>query len=163
MSLSRRLARPLLAAPYVAAGLEWLRNPGDHASTIAPVVHRIAPPLGLPDSPERMARIVGGVQLGAGLMLATGRLPRIAATVLALASVPTAIGDRPFWAESDPLARQDRTRETLAEAGAIGGLVLAAVDTEGRPSLGWRARRATRRARKGGEEAYESARKRLGR
>lgn len=163
MSLTRRLARPLLAAPYLAAGLEWLRNPAEHAPAIAPVVHRLAPQLGLPDEPERAARLVGGIQLGAGVLLAMGRVPRVAAAVLALTSLPGAVGDRPFWAESDPEKRQNRRQETLVQAGAVGGLILAAVDTQGRPSLSWRARRATRRARKTGEEAYETARKRLGR
>jgi hypothetical protein len=30
----------------------------------------------------------------------------------------------------------------------LGGLILAATDTEGRPSLAWRARRAARRAQR---------------
>lgn len=163
MSLTRRLARPLLAASYLYGGIDWLRHPTAHAPSIAPLVHRVAPPLGLPDAPERTARAVGAVQVAAGVMLATGRLPRLAATVLALTSLPGVVGERPFWAEKDPQGRQGRLNETLTKAAGIGGLILAAVDTEGRPSLGWRAQRAGRSARRNGEEAYQAGRKRLNR
>jgi uncharacterized membrane protein YphA (DoxX/SURF4 family) len=82
----------------------------------------------------------------AATLLATGRLPRVAATVLAVSLVPTTLAGHRFWEGTDPQARAAQRIHFLKNTAMLGGLILAAVDTEGRPSLGWRARRAARRA-----------------
>ena len=82
----------------------------------------------------------GALKVAAGGLLAFGRFPRLSALALAGALVPTTIAGHAFWKESD--------REAQAAASALheerehGGLLIAAVDTEGKPSLAWRARRA---------------------
>ncbi|WP_233213630.1 hypothetical protein [Mycobacterium hubeiense] len=51
-----------------------------------------------------------------------------------------------FWNESDPARKADERRAFLTDVSLIGGLIIAAVDTEGKPSLGWRGRRAAHKA-----------------
>ncbi len=44
------------------------------------------------------------MQIASALALATGRAPRLAATVLAASLVPTTLAGHRFWEESDPTA-----------------------------------------------------------
>ena len=145
MSVSRRLARPMLAATFVSGGLDAVRHPEAKeakADKVAPVIARL---LGLFADTPTLVRINGAVQVVAGTLLATGRLPRVAASVLAVSLVPTTLAGHRFWEENGPQARAQRVH-FLKNTAMLGGLILAAVDTEGRPSLGWRARRAAERA-----------------
>src|SRR5699024_5810125 len=56
----------------------------------------------VPSDAETFAKVNAAVQVGAGLLLATGRLPRIASTVLAGTVVPGRMGAHMFWTETDP-------------------------------------------------------------
>lgn len=101
-------------------------------------VHQVGQGAPLPFETETWIRVNGAVQVAGGLLLATGRLPRLAAGVLALTLVPTTLAGHRFWeAEGDQRAAQ-RVHFTK-NLGLLGGLLLAAVDTGGRPSLAWRA------------------------
>jgi putative oxidoreductase len=156
VALVRRLARPMLGAVFVASGLDALRNPGPRAELAADVGARIARPLGLPEDAQTLVRINAGVQVGAGVLLATGRFRRLAAVALLASLVPTTVGGHPFWAaESDEKRAHERT-QFLKNLGLAGGLILAAVDTEGKPSLAWRARHAAGHARHSVEDVAES-------
>lgn len=144
MSLIRRLARPMLAGIFISGGVEQLRDPHPETEAAEPVAPPLARalPLNLPEDPEQLVRIDGAIKLVGGLMLATGRLPRIAAIALASSLVPTTLAAHRFWEEQDRAGRAIQQQNFLKNMGLLGGLILAAVDTEGRPSLGWRARRA---------------------
>jgi hypothetical protein len=50
-----------------------------------------------------------------------------------------------FWTESDAQRKADERRAFMTDLSLLGGLIIAAVDTEGKPSLGWRGRRAARK------------------
>ncbi len=50
-----------------------------------------------------------------------------------------------FWNEADPQRKADERRAFMTDLSLLGGLIIAAVDTEGKPSLGWRGRRAARK------------------
>lgn len=147
MSLVRRLARPLLAAVFVTGGLDALRNPGGRTQLAAPLVSKLSAQTGIPDDPELLVRANGATQLLAGAMLATGRLPRVAGGLLAASLVPTTYVGHPFWAQSGDAAKGDRI-QFFKNLGLMGGLLLAAVDTDGRPGLPWRARNAVKVARR---------------
>jgi putative oxidoreductase len=147
MAITRRIARPMLSAMFVAGGVDAVRNPDPKAPTAEIVTEPLVEPLGLPDDAATLVRINGGVQIGAGLMLATGRLPRLAAAILAVSLVPTTLAGHRFW-EADGDARASQRVHFLKNVSMLGGLILAATDTEGRPSLAWRARRAARRAQR---------------
>lgn len=147
MSLTRRIARPLLAASFVSGGVETLRNPGPRVEKAESVATKIAEPLPLPQDTEQLVKINAAVQIGAGLLLGLGRLPRIAAFALAASLVPTTLAGHPFWEIEDAGQRAQQKIHFLKNIGLLGGLILAAVDTEGAPSLGWRAKRAAGRVR----------------
>ncbi|WP_319446184.1 MULTISPECIES: DoxX family protein [unclassified Mycobacterium] len=149
--LIRRIARPMLAATFISRGVEALRSPKPAADAARPTLEglsKLPGPVGanVPTNAETVARVTAAVQIGAGLLLTTGRLPRLSSTALALSVVPGSLGAHAFWAETDPARKADERRAFLADVGLVGGLIIAAVDTEGRPSLGWRARRAAHKA-----------------
>ena len=69
-----------------------------------------------------------------------GRFRRLAALALIGSIVPTTLGGHRFWEETDQAARAQQRMHFLKNLGLLGGLILAALDTEGEPSLGWRAK-----------------------
>ncbi len=146
MSVVRRIGRPMLAAMFVYGGLDQLRHPGGRAETAAPVIDKLAPVLRLPDDRELLVRVNGATMAGAGSLLALGRLPRLSAAVLAASLVPTTLAAHRFWEQDDPAQRAQQKLHFLKNLGMLGGLLIAAVDTEGRPGLPWRARRAAKDA-----------------
>ncbi|WP_270888445.1 DoxX family protein [Pedococcus sp. 5OH_020] len=165
MTLVRRVARPMLAAIFVVQGLEQLRHPGALADKVEPLARKVAP-LGLPDDPELLVRANGATMVGGGALLATGHLPRLASLALAGSIIPTTYVGHPFWAETDPTMKRVQRIGFLKNVGLLGGLLLAAVDTEGRPGLAYRAgmagdsaKRAAQRARREARYAARSARR----
>jgi len=49
-----------------------------------------------------------------------------------------AVVGQPFWSTRDPQLRADYLRGFLRNVGMIGGALVAAADTEGKPGLAWR-------------------------
>ncbi len=144
----RRIARPMLAGVFVVSGVDVLRNPGSRVDVAAPTVNALqalspAPvqPL-IPSDPETAVRVNAAAQVGAGLLLATGKFPRVAASVLTASLVPTTAVGHQFWAESDQATRAAHRIHFTKNLAILGGLLLAVVDTEGRPSLAYRGRAA---------------------
>ena len=146
MAVTRRIARPMLAAIFVSGGVDQLRRPQAKVAQAEKVAETVARALHLPEDPVMLVRINGAMQVGAASLLALGRLPRLSATVLAASLVPTTLAGHRFWEEHEPGRRAAQRTSFLKNVSILGGLVLAATDTEGRPSLSWRARRATRKA-----------------
>lgn len=161
--LVRRIARPMLASTFVVMGIDVLRKPGSRADVAAPLVEGAratlpAPAAALvPADPDNAVRLNALVQIGGGLMLATGKYPRVASSVLAATLLPTTVAGHPFWAETDPQRRQVQQVQFLKNISILGGLLLAAVDTEGKPSLSWRGRKAAAKASATLAEALPSA------
>ncbi|WP_242454564.1 DoxX family protein [Bailinhaonella thermotolerans] len=112
----RMIARPLLAAPFIKSGIEALRDPGSRAEQVAPTVKPLADRYTwLPNDPELLVRIQGAVNVGAGVLLALGRLQRLSALALALNTLPHALAP---GAEDRAPDRSERLTE-LAKAGAL--------------------------------------------
>jgi uncharacterized membrane protein YphA (DoxX/SURF4 family) len=147
MALTRRLARPLLASPFILGGIETLRNPAPRVEKAEEVGPKVAAPLGLPTDPEQLVKINAAVQIVGGLLLALGRFRRLAAIALAASLVPTTQAGHAFWKATDPAEKGRQQMQFTKNLGLLGGLILEAMDTEGAPSLGWRARRAARHAK----------------
>ncbi len=148
--LIRRIARPLLSAVFIGQGVETLRNPKttvDAAETAVAALRTLPEPVGdkVPSDPETAARINAAVQVGGGLLLATGKLPRIASAALAFTVIPGSLGGHLFWNESDPELKAQKRRGLLTDLSLLGGLIIASADTAGKPSLGWRGRQAASR------------------
>ncbi|HVL99832.1 MAG TPA: DoxX family protein [Egibacteraceae bacterium] len=165
MSLLRRLARPLLASAFVANGLDSLRHPGPKAAAVKDLAPKIADEVGLEQlDAETLVRVHGGAQVAAGGLLALGRLPRTSALVLAASVVSGAFTTHRFWEQQDATERERQQTLFLHNMSLLGGLLIAAVDTEGRPGLGWRtkhtaeqAKKAARRGRREGRLAAKAA------
>jgi len=154
----RRIARPLLAAPLIATGVDAVRHPGPHAEAARPLVDRAAGPLRLPNDPELIVRVSGAVTAAGGVLLATGRLPRLSALAIVLAA-PTTQASTPFWQEKDPEQRRAQRTLFFKNLGLVGGALLASVDTEGRPGLAYRGRAAKHAAAETIEDAGEAAKR----
>lgn len=146
MSVVRLLARPMLAAVFVTGGLDALRHPGKRAERARPMIESLAGMTGMNADPELLVRANGATMAISGLMLATGKLPRVAGSLLAASLVPTTYAGHPFWTETDPVVRQQQKLHFQKNLGLLGATLLASVDTAGKPGLAWRARQAAREA-----------------
>lgn len=158
MTIVRRLARPLLAASFISGGVEALRNPQPKVPEAEKVVGSL--PAKLPSfisDTEDLVKVDAAVKVVAGVLLALGRFPRPAALALAASLIPTTVAGHRFWEETDPQSRAAQQNNFVKNASIVGGLLLAAVDTEGKPSLAWRSRRAAAGLRDSASGTYSSA------
>jgi uncharacterized membrane protein YphA (DoxX/SURF4 family) len=142
MSISRRIARPLLASMFIAGGVDAIQSPDGKVKSAATVTDPLKArfPM-LPEDTATLVRLNGMVQVGAGSLLALGKFRRLASWALVASVIPTTYAGHRFWEEVDDDARAQQRIHFLKNLGLLGGLILAANDTEGAPSLGWRARR----------------------
>ncbi|GAA4385606.1 DoxX family protein [Tsukamurella soli] len=146
----RRIARPLLGSIFVYSGYQNLRSPDQTARAAEPLVDRLNDSLPdsalLPTGSRTWVRANAGVQMGGGLLLATGRFPRVASLALAGSLIPSTFVEHQFWNETDPVARQRQQTDFLKNISLFGGLLIAGFDTEGKPGPVWRTKRAVERA-----------------
>lgn len=143
------VARPMLSAMFLAGGVNALRHADQVAQRAKPVTDRlteaagkVAPTAPIPRDPKTLVRVNAAAQIAAGLSLATGRVPRISAAVLAASLVPTTAAGHRYWEEPDPTMRAQQRLHFLKNVSMLGGLLLASVDTEGKPGVAWRAKHA---------------------
>ena len=101
--------------------------------------------------------------VGGGAM-ALGVMPRLTALGLGASLIPTTLAGHAFWEKDDPGERAKSRSGFFTNLGLLGGLVLAAVDTEGRPGALYRLRmagdsvgRTTRRAKREAKLAARAA------
>ncbi|MFF0458052.1 DoxX family protein [Nocardia africana] len=150
--LIRRLARPLLASVFVVDGVDTLMHPEPRAQAASTLVshgeQRLPDSVSakLPADPAKVVRINAIVRVGAGTLLALNRAPRLSSLALAVTVIPATVTEQDFWNESDAQQRAAKRTAFIKDVGLLGGLLIAAADTEGKPSLGWRGRRAARKA-----------------
>ena len=141
MNVLRAFARPMLAASFVLDGVDALTRPARHVERfekVSPLLEKFGLPPVLTSDARMLTRACGAVSVAAGLGLATSRAPRPSAPGLAGRHNPMSQGNKPVWAGKGQGARTPAL-SGLARGGAVGaGLLLAAVDREGRPSLSWR-------------------------
>ena len=142
MTLLQRVARPMIAGMFIYGGLDALRHPSGKAPKADPVVGGLADRLGDQVATDDLVRLNGAVQVGAGIALAIGVFARPASLALAVSLVPTTLAGHPFWQEADPAARSQQRIHFLKNVAMLGGLIMAAADTGGRPSVPWRAKQA---------------------
>ena len=149
--LVRRLARPMLSAVFIVQGIDSLLNTPRASEAVRPTLEglqKLPDPVGprIPDNAKVVARVNGAIQVAAAMCLATGRMPRVAAATLAVTVIPANLGDHMFWDEPDPAEKARKRRDFATDVSLVGALILASADTAGKPSLGWRGKRAGRRA-----------------
>ncbi|MEV2248272.1 DoxX family protein [Streptomyces sp. NPDC049970] len=156
MAILRTAARPLLASVFISGGLRTLRDPHSVTAAADPVAQLAAGRVPqLPNDTVRLVRINSAVQVGAGVLLATGHAPRVAALALAASLVPTTLAGHAWWKTEDPEERARQRVQFTKNLSLFGGLLIAAADTHGKPSLAYRSRAAAtagrRSARKAGQ------------
>ena len=170
----RALARPLLSMIFVVQGVNSIRNPEPLVpkaqpvtDRLVPMVKRVAPPQvseRIPETTVNLVRLNGAVQVLGGLALASGKGRRLGAATLAATLVPVTVAGHPFWQVKDKEARAVQRVQFMKNLGLLGGLLLAAVDTEGQPGIAWRAThgaRAAKRETKRGAKAAKREAKQL--
>jgi putative oxidoreductase len=142
MSLASMVARPLLAGMFVYGGLDSFRHPEPKVPAAEKVLGQVGDMSGGTLHTAHLVKANGALQVVAGAALATGRWTRPAALALAASLVPTTFAGHRFWEQETEADRHAQRIHFLKNAAMLGGLLLAAADTGGRPSLPWRARRA---------------------
>ena len=131
----------MLASVFVADGVDALRHPQEHAARFRKAqgyLEKAGLPPAVTADAVMLTRITGAVSVISGLMLATGRRPRSAALTLAVINIPMTVLNNPVWEASGKEERKRYLSGLLRGLGLGGGLLLAAADLAGRPSMGWR-------------------------
>ena len=148
----------MLASIFVLQGFDAMVNPERVSpraeSVVQPLAERV--PL-IPNEAEQAVRINGAVQFVGGLLLGMGRLPRLSALAIAATLVPTTLAGHRFWEIDDKQERAAQRIHFLKNLSMLGGLLLAAVDTAGNPSLAWRTQHAVESARRDRTRARQIA------
>ncbi|HWM04500.1 MAG TPA: DoxX family membrane protein [Actinophytocola sp.] len=163
----RRIARPMLAAVFVSGGIDSLRNPKPPMQAAEPVLDKTVGqmkdklPDNVPTDPESLVKLDAAVKIAAGVTLGLGWFPRLSALLLAGSLIPTTAAAHRFWEIEDPQERAAQQIHFLKNLGLLGGLLLASVDTHGKPSLRWRAEHAARVASNRAENAARAASSRV--
>ena len=122
----RALARPLLASVFVVDGLDALRHPEKHAALLepyGPALDKAAETVpGVPAKRTVLVRISGGASVAAGLLLAIGKAPRLAAATLAVIGLGSTVVRHPFWSRKG----EERREELSAPRIVVGSAARAA-------------------------------------
>ncbi|MFI5893214.1 DoxX family membrane protein [Actinoplanes sp. NPDC051513] len=151
----RTAARAMLASIFVVDGIRHLINPDEKVDTARWVLDRVGPALEkadprIPTDPRTIVRAKAATDVVAGVALATGHFTRPAAALLAAGLVPTTAAG---------FAKEKRPADLLKNLGLIGGLLLAAADTEGRPGLRYRTTHAVDRSQRAVKRAAKAAKR----
>jgi uncharacterized membrane protein YphA (DoxX/SURF4 family) len=151
MTLLRFAARSMLASYFISSGVKALRDPEALVPAAEPLIDRIVPTVrqyapeqvrdSIPEDPVTLIRITGVLQLLGGLALATGKGRRLGSLVLAATIVPATIAKHPFWTRQTEEERSADRAHFLKNVSLLGGVLLASRDTEGRPSIAYRAQK----------------------
>ena len=157
LSIVRALARPMLASSFILAGIDRLRHADQTVAQLAPVLRPLSSALPIEASEKTLARALAATQVGAGVLLATGKLARPAAVILALTAALTTVVEYRDADTSTKENRAHRRNQLMKNIGLIGGALLASVDTAGRPGLAWRAEKLIENGKKNTKKQLKSA------
>lgn len=145
MTLLRAAARTLLASYFVASGIKSVRHPDLLVPAAEPVADRLVPLVKkyapaqvagyVPEDTKSLVRVNGAAQVIGGLALASGKGRRLGAVVLATSLVPSTLAKHPFWTRQSAVEKAEDRSHFLKNVSLLGGVLLAAGDTEGKPSL----------------------------
>jgi len=139
----------MVASIFILQGYDTFRRPERVAPRAEPVVRQLSDRIpAVPAKTEDAVRLNGAVQMVAGLLLALGWFPRPAALALAGTLVPTTAAGHRFWEAEEDADRAQQRIHFLKNLSMFGGLLIAAADTGGRPSIAWRARHSVEEARR---------------
>ena len=164
MSLSRLVARPLIAAGIVYAAQGVLRDPSQVVprakrvtDRVVPLAHKAGVPL--PEDAASLVRLNAAAQIAGSLALATGRAPRLGASVITASLLPTTVAGHAFWAENDPAAKKAQSIAFFKNLALFGAMLIVSGDTDGKPGVAWRTRRVAKDARREAKHLAGAARR----
>jgi uncharacterized membrane protein YphA (DoxX/SURF4 family) len=139
----------MLASIFIVQGLDSLLHPGPRAAAAEAVVRPLAERVpAVPAQAEQAVRLNGAIHLVAGSLLAIGKFPRLSAAALAATLLPTTYAGHRFWESDDKQERAQQQIHFLKNVTMLGGLLIAAGDTAGNPSIAWRSRHAATTAKR---------------
>ena len=119
----------MLAAVFIAGGMDVLKNPEPRARVAKPVVDRVAAVVPMsPSDPVTAVKLNAMVHIGAGGLLAAGIMSRLAALALATSIVPTTLAAHRFWEMEDAQQRSMHRAQFLKNSAIFGGLLVVALD-----------------------------------
>lgn len=147
----------MLASIFISGGVDTLRNPAPRVAAAKDRINQVTEMFGLNIDAETVVMANGAAMVGAGALLATGRMPRVAASVLTVSLAATTLAGHAFWDKEDPQEKAAQRTQFLKNMGLLGGVLLATVDTEGKPGMAWRAKRAGKDAKWQAERLQEKA------
>jgi uncharacterized membrane protein YphA (DoxX/SURF4 family) len=166
MALVRRIARPLLAAPFIFEGVRTALHPEREIDVYPQAFEAVDSTLAKSAAPgfvdaRTIIRVTGAVAAGAGILYATNRAPRVAAAALLLSTSVGWAGRKRVW----ELRGEERTQEIqsiLTDAGLLGGVLLAVVDHDGNPSLRYQVNKFVERSQKNAAAKQREIQKKAG-
>ena len=148
----------MMASIFVLQGYDTFRHPERVAPRAEPVVRLLADRVpAVPAKTEQAVRVNGAVQMVAGTLLALGRFPRLSALALAATLVPTTAAGHRYWEAEEEADQAQQRIHFLKNLSMFGGLLVAAADTAGNPSLAWRVRHAADHSRRAAKTARREA------
>jgi uncharacterized membrane protein YphA (DoxX/SURF4 family) len=152
----------MLGAIFLVNGADAIIHPDRLVPRAKRMTDRVAStldkaPVPLPTEPRSLVRANGAIQVASAILLQTP-LRRPAAVVLAASLVPTTVAGHAFWHAEDTTDRAQQRIHFLKNVGLFGGLLLAAVDTGGQPSLRWRASHLKDEARRSARRTARNTR-----
>jgi putative oxidoreductase len=119
-------ARALLAYVFASSGLATLRDPTRATQIASSTLDPICRVLPEAVTPTLLVRLNAALHLSAGTLLASGRVPRLAAGALAVSLVPTTAAGHAFWRLEDPTPRAQQRIHFGKNLAIIGGLLFVA-------------------------------------
>jgi uncharacterized membrane protein YphA (DoxX/SURF4 family) len=152
MTFLRAIPRVMLASYFFSSGIKAIRDPESLVPAAEPLTDRVVPLVKeytpeqvatfVPENTVTLVRAFGVAQVLGGTALATGKGRRLGALLLAGTLVPSTIAKHPFWKVQDPEERAQDRNHFLKNVSLLGGVLIASADTEGKPSLAWRAQKS---------------------
>lgn len=154
MSLIRFAGRAMLASYFVTEGIKAVTKPDEQVEAAEPIARRVVPlaqkaapaqyAAYVPQETRTLVQATGVAQVLGGLAFAFGFGRRVGATALAASMLPHVAASVTSKADNSEERRANRAK-LMRNVALLGATLLAANDTEGQPSLGWRASNASRR------------------
>jgi uncharacterized membrane protein YphA (DoxX/SURF4 family) len=122
--LIRSVARPLIAGIFIYGGWDAAQNPESKLASADKLVPQLTDQVGVDVETMQLVKLNGAVQVGAGVAMALGWKPRLAALALAGSTVPTTLAGHRFWEIDDPKLKKTQTIHFLKNAAMLGGLLM---------------------------------------